>query len=62
MTRSVAACSGNFRELVERAAVAFDDAIANLLEVDIFQNDGPAVSAFENQTPAGADRLPARDS
>jgi hypothetical protein len=54
--------SGGFRELVERAAVAFDDAVANLLEVDIFQNNGPAISAFERQTAAGPDRLAPRDS
>jgi hypothetical protein len=38
-------------EFVERAAVAFDDAVANLFHVDILQDNGAAVSTFKRQKP-----------
>jgi len=56
-----AACSGYLRELTERATVAFDDAVADLVQVDILQNDDPAVSTFKRQRPARPDRLSACD-
>ena len=49
--------SGDFSEFVERAAVAFDHAVADLFQIDILQNNGPAVSTFKGQRAAGADRL-----
>jgi hypothetical protein len=56
-----AASSGRLGELVEGATVAFDDAVSNLFQVDILQNDGTAVSTFESEGTAGTDRLSACD-
>ena len=43
-----AASSGRLGELVEGATVAFDDAVSNLFQVDILQNDGTAVSMTDH--------------
>jgi len=47
--------------LVERAAIAFNNAVTDLIQIDILENDGTAISAFEGQTPAAADRSPMCD-
>jgi hypothetical protein len=56
-----AAHTGRPREFVERATSAFDDALADLVQVDVLQNDGAAVSTFKRERPAGPDRLSAGD-
>ncbi len=50
-----------FRGLVERPTAAFDNAVAQLVRVDVFQNDRSAVAALNRQIPAGPDRLARRD-
>jgi hypothetical protein len=56
-----AAYSGYLCELIESTTVAFDDAVVNLFQVDILQDDGAAVSTFKHQRPSRADRLSACD-
>jgi hypothetical protein len=48
-------------KLVERTTVAFDDAVAYLVQVDVLQDNGTAISTFERESPAGANRAPAGD-
>jgi hypothetical protein len=56
-----AACSRRLLEFVERATIAFDDAVANLFQGDILQNNGAAVSTFKRQSPPRTKRLSACD-
>jgi hypothetical protein len=52
---------GSATDLAKRAAVTFDDTISYLFQLDIFQNNGTAVSAFVGQVPAGPYGLSAGD-
>jgi hypothetical protein len=57
-TAGAATHSGHLSELVECATITFNDAISDLLQVDMLQNNGSAVATFEGERPAGTKRPP----
>ena len=56
-----AVCLWHLREFVECTTVAFDDAVANLFQVYMSQNNGAAVSTLKRQRPDRANGLSACD-